>query len=167
MRLLRYKNQLEPGTIRRVDAGSMREWRRKVVSNLNTSDPRDRGRFRYTHDEATDKTIDVVAADEYVSSDTAVLERPKANKPEEPRVVVDTMVKSTVEQWLHWRRTNPELFRRKVEEAQAVTGMGHLTLDEACDQIEALCRKIEQAEAEATFKQLKIGGGWRGVVLNG
>lgn len=166
MNLLRHKERNEPGTVRWMTGEEMDEWRRKVVQHLNSTDVRDRGRFRYESLPGYTEGIEPVYLEEYVGGDTVMLEKPAPQKPEEGRVVVEQMVRDTVAQWLEWKRTNPELFRRKVEELR-LSHFAHLTTEQAENQIEAMCRALEQELAQATYKRLKIGGGWKGpVILN-
>jgi hypothetical protein len=165
MRLLR---DVEPGAVRWVDGPALDGWRGKIVDHLNSTDRRDRGRYRYEtiQSESMPGWEPPVGDERLTSRDTVLLEKPRPAKPEEPRVVVDQMTRDTVAQWQEWRRHEPDLFWRRVGELRKLPGLSHYKSDEAlADDLASVFRKIEESEADATYKQRKLGGGWRGAVL--
>ena len=168
MRLLRHKGAAEPGELRWVDGPALDTWREGVIGHLNSTDRRDRGRYRYETIQSGSMPgwEPPVGAERLTSRDTVLLEKPTPAKPEDPRVVVDQMTRDTVSQWLEWRRSNPDLFWRRIAELRRLPHLsGYKSDEQLADDLVSVCRKIEESEAQATYKKRKLTGGWGGAVI--
>lgn len=134
-----------------MDSRKVADWRRKVNDNVRNTDGRrvEAGVITEAHHSGWDKAD----ADQ---AGNAVLEKPAAEKPREGRETVGIIAKSMSEMMMRLRANDPEAFRRKVEEMQQMGALSHLTLEDACNEIDRLVRKVSEMEVAQVYEQMGL-----------
>lgn len=160
MHLLKYTDTPEPGVIRWASADELAAFRKKVRVDLGNREHR---RIEYFNDFSTDKSIDVVERD---PAGNPIIEKPAPAKPRDPRELTDLLTHEVLaKHMLYMARYAPDAYIRKIREYKQTAGWGHLTDEQAADQVVELCQKLAQATAQKVVEKGKVGGGFRGVVL--
>jgi hypothetical protein len=160
MHLLKYTDTPEPGVLRWATADELTDWRNKVRLDLGNREHR---RIEYQNDFSTDKSIDVVDRD---GAGNPIIERPVPSKPREPRELTDLLTHEVLAKHMLFMATHaPDAYMRKIREYRQMAGWGHMTDEQAADQVVELCRKLAQATAQKVVEKGKVGGGYRGVML--
>lgn len=87
---------------------------------------------------------------------TAVMERPAPEKPEEPRKTAEALTRDFIDQMLWWAKHAPDTYMHRIRVMKEQGGLGHLTDEQAAEQVHLLCRKVAEADAKRGYETLGL-----------
>lgn len=128
------------GVLTWVHQDQIRSWRKKVFRNLRNTEGR---RPVLERDWSTDKSLAPVDVDDAGHPVVPVARKRGPQDFASPREVAESEAVVVAEQMLLLARTNPEGFRRKVDELRQATGFAysHLSDDELARAMVEVCRR--------------------------
>lgn len=149
MVLLQRQEEPEPGRWRTLGHGQAAEWRKSVREKMETMP---RGVITTEFDVGRHNNIDETLT---LNRETGVIERPKKEKPREPREAMEILTKMMIDSILE--APTRELQIRKVQLLKAQTvGLDHLTDDQALEQLASLAGKLVRRDAERRYAEMGL-----------
>lgn len=143
-RILKHKDTPQPGVWHMVRGDFARTWRKNTREKLTTQSGVSL-EFSVTRQENIDEAPG--------THETGVVEAPAKEKPRQPLETVEELARMMVENIL----AQPHEGRiRRIQLLKANSGMGHLTDEEALDQLTHLAHKLARRDAERRYKEMNL-----------